>query len=71
MNSSASRIEGESMINAGSKVDASPAASREARIAQRAYELWQQQGCPENSAEHDWLQAEQEFDEERESSDFA
>jgi len=51
--------------------DASPAATREARIAQRAYELWQQRGCPENSAESDWFEAEQEFDEEREGSDFA
>jgi hypothetical protein len=27
------------------------------KIAQRAYELWQQRGCPEGSAEQDWLEA--------------
>ena len=59
------------MVIPSSVHDASPAATREARIAQRAYELWQQRGCPENSAESDWFEAEQEFDEEREGSDFA
>jgi Protein of unknown function (DUF2934) len=28
-------------------------------IAQLAYALWQQRGCPEGSAESDWLEAEQ------------
>lgn len=26
-------------------------------IAQRAYELWQERGCPEGSAEQDWFDA--------------
>lgn len=30
------------------------------RIMQRAHELWKQRGCPEGSAEEDWLQAEKE-----------
>ncbi len=29
-------------------------------IALRAYELWQERGCPEGSAEEDWIQAERE-----------
>ncbi len=58
------------MVNSAANSDSSTAASREARIAQRAYELWEQRGCPENSAERDWHEAEQEFDEEREGSDF-
>jgi Protein of unknown function (DUF2934) len=28
-------------------------------IAQLAYALWQQEGCPDGSAEKDWLEAEQ------------
>jgi phage tail sheath protein FI len=31
------------------------------QIQERAYELWQQRGCPEGSSEQDWLQAESEF----------
>jgi Protein of unknown function (DUF2934) len=34
-------------------------------IAQLAYALWQQRGCPEGSAESDWLEAEEKV---RESS---
>jgi hypothetical protein len=30
-------------------------------IAQLAYELWQQRGCPDGSPELDWFQAEQEL----------
>jgi Protein of unknown function (DUF2934) len=35
--------------------------SRQAEIAQLAYVLWQQRGCPEESAEIDWLAAEQQL----------
>lgn len=31
------------------------------QIARRAHELWIKKGCPEGSAEQDWLQAEQEL----------
>jgi hypothetical protein len=31
-------------------------------VALRAYELWQQKGCPQGSAEEDWLQAEEELE---------
>jgi hypothetical protein len=34
-------------------------------IARLAYALWQERGCPDGSAERDWLEAEQEL---RESS---
>lgn len=30
-------------------------------IAARAYELWQERGCPEGSPEVDWFQAEEEL----------
>jgi hypothetical protein len=40
-------------------------ASSQNEIAQLAYALWQQRGCPEGSAESDWLEAEQKV---RESS---
>lgn len=30
-------------------------------VASRAYDLWQQRGCPEGSAEEDWLEAEREL----------
>lgn len=31
-------------------------------IAQRAYQIWLEKGCPHNTAERDWLQAEAELD---------
>lgn len=31
-------------------------------IAQRAYQIWLEKGCPSNTAEQDWLQAEAELD---------
>jgi hypothetical protein len=37
------------------------AAARHQEVARRAYELWQQQGCPEGTAEADWLPAEREL----------
>jgi hypothetical protein len=36
-------------------------AVEEAGIAARAYELWQQRGCPIGSPEVDWFQAEDEL----------
>jgi len=30
-------------------------------IAKLAYALWQQRGCPEGSAEYDWIEAEREL----------
>ena len=35
--------------------------SRQTEVAQLAYSLWQQRGCPEGSPEIDWLQAEQQL----------
>jgi Protein of unknown function (DUF2934) len=37
-----------------------PLADRE-EIARLAYEYWQERGCPEGSAEDDWLRAEAEL----------
>ena len=34
-------------------------------IALRAYEIWQRRGCPQGSAEQDWLDAERELRAER------
>lgn len=31
------------------------------QTAQLAYSLWERRGCPENSAEADWLEAEQQL----------
>ena len=33
----------------------------EGAIAVRAYQLWQQRGCPEGSPDTDWFQAEEEL----------
>jgi hypothetical protein len=33
----------------------------EKEIAERAHQLWLQQGCPADSAEENWLQAEREL----------
>ena len=35
--------------------------SGQTEIAQLAYVLWQQRGCPEGSAEVDWFEAEQQL----------
>jgi len=35
--------------------------TQEERIAQLAYALWQYRGCPEGSAEEDWLEAERQI----------
>ena len=32
-----------------------------AEIAERAHEIWLEQGCPANTAEENWLQAEREL----------
>jgi len=37
-------------------------------IAALAYALWQEQGCPEGAHEQNWLRAEQELTENRESA---
>ena len=37
------------------------------QIAERAFLLWQTRGCPEGSAEQDWLQAEAELQSEHKS----
>ena len=31
-------------------------------VSSRAYELWQERGCPDGSAEEDWLQAERQVE---------
>lgn len=35
--------------------------ARHDEIARRAYELWEQSGCPAGSAEADWLAAERQL----------
>jgi hypothetical protein len=48
-----------------SEVDEAPPAVLEPPqhedIARRAYELWQERGCPHGCAEKDWFRAEQEL----------
>lgn len=51
-------------------VDPTPQESRESRVAQRAYELWEERGRKEGTAARNWFDAELEFDAERVSSDF-
>jgi Protein of unknown function (DUF2934) len=36
-------------------------ATQEERIARLAYALWQYRGCPEGSADEDWLEAERQI----------
>ena len=38
------------------------------QVAERAFRLWHARGCPEGSAEQDWLQAETELQSEAASS---
>jgi hypothetical protein len=38
-----------------------PAIRGETAIAARAYELWQQRGCPNGSDQEDWFRAEREL----------
>lgn len=37
-------------------------ADREARVRQRAHEIWESEGCPEGHAEEHWARANQEID---------
>ena len=37
------------------------AAATDQEVAARAYELWQQRGCPAGSDQEDWFQAEKEL----------
>jgi hypothetical protein len=36
-------------------------AKQREQIAKLAYQLWQERGCPQDSAESDWIEAEQLF----------
>ena len=38
---------------------------KETEIAARAYECWQERGCPIGSAQEDWFRAEQELKDQR------
>jgi hypothetical protein len=38
-----------------------PAQPTEAEIADRAYQLWMERGCPEGTDQQDWLEAEREL----------
>ncbi len=41
---------------------ATHAAPTHSEIAQRAYELWMEEGCPANAAERNWREAEQQLE---------
>jgi Protein of unknown function (DUF2934) len=43
--------------------------NREARIRQKAHELWEQAGRPENKAEEHWAEAERQIDKEEHEGD--
>lgn len=45
-----------------------PEVVEENEIAARAYELWQERGCPDGSDREDWIRAEQELKERRAQS---
>jgi hypothetical protein len=32
------------------------------RICERAYQLWEERGCPEGSPDHDWFMAQREIE---------
>jgi hypothetical protein len=46
--------------DAGTSVTVAPAAGMD-RIAQRAYEIWKQSGCPDGHDQEHWFQAEREL----------
>jgi len=41
--------------------DVQPGGIEESAIAVRAYEIWQERGCPIGSDQEDWFRAEQEL----------
>lgn len=45
-----------------SSADATEKRFNHSRIASRAYDLWQDRGRPEGSAEEDWFEAERELE---------
>ena len=46
--------------DAGTSVTVAPAAGTD-RIAQRAYEIWKESGCPDGHDQEHWFQAEREL----------
>lgn len=63
--STTSKTEKSSMPQAATKPTSSALMSAKpvshAEIAQRAYEIWQANGCPEGQQDANWLQAEREI----------
>jgi Protein of unknown function (DUF2934) len=55
-----------SPTSASASHSGTPATSMQEDIAKLAYALWQQRGCPQGSADEDWLEAERKL---RESSE--
>jgi hypothetical protein len=49
-------------VDANEGQPASRSRLTESEIASRAYERWKRRGCPDGSAEEDWLAAEQEIE---------
>ena len=54
------RIDPKQTVTSGPNAGRTPA-PEEITIATRAYELWQERGCPIGSPETDWLRAEEEL----------
>jgi hypothetical protein len=50
-----------SEADSGSRLTIVPAGTDEQAIAGLAYQRWVERGCPEGSAEQDWLEAELEL----------
>jgi hypothetical protein len=55
------QLEPAKSIAAGPEVPVLSPGIDETEIARRAYQLWEQRGCPTGSSESDWYQAEAEL----------
>ncbi len=55
-------------VQRGTKTQFEPQVQQQQNIANLAYALWQLRGCPQGSAELDWIEAEVKLQEEQSST---
>ncbi len=55
-------------VQRGTTMQTEPQVQQQQDIANLAYALWQERGCPQGSAQQDWIEAEQRLQAEQSST---